>query len=59
MCLARCCVNCAYREEDYCYLKNKETKDDDGCQRWLLKGEPLPFTDPMPDNYISDGDGWE
>ena len=57
--MARYCVNCGYREQGFCYLKNKHTADDDGCSRWELQGVPIPFTDPVPDNYVSDGDGWE
>lgn len=57
--MARYCVNCGYREQGFCYLKNKHTADDDGCPRWELQGVPIPFTDPLPENYVSDGDGWE
>ena len=57
--LPRCCKNCGYREQAYCYLKNETKEDNESCERWYLQGEPLPFTDPLPDSYISDGDGWE
>ena len=52
-------MNCGYREQGFCYLKNEKKDDDDSCERWYLRGEPLPFTDPLPDSYVSDGDGWE
>ena len=57
--LPRFCENCGYREQGFCYLKCKNTADDDSCPRLELKGMPIPFTDPLPDSYVSDGDGWE
>lgn len=57
--MPRICSNCQYFENGYCYRKNEKKDDHDTCQRWELTGGPLPFTDPLPDNYVSDGDGWE